>query len=141
MSGTTGRGLGGFQFDRDEAAKKLYTTSAPPPEPPDQPEVPKAPDTSPDQAKEAASNSASSGGDVDVKETGVASTSATVENTAPPPPAHEPVARVQFNQRIRSDRRKALDRYRRHHGSTWQAILDQMVDEYLDRRGLLPPEQ
>ncbi|SDN14263.1 hypothetical protein SAMN04488074_13635 [Lentzea albidocapillata subsp. violacea] len=56
----------------------------------------------------------------------------------PPPPSHEPPGRAQFNQRILTDRRKALDKYRRQHGATWQGMFDQMVDEYLDRRGLLP---
>lgn len=55
-----------------------------------------------------------------------------------PPPAREPIARVQFNQRIRSDYRKVLDRYRRQHGATWQGLFDQMVKEYLERRELLP---
>ncbi|WP_141566420.1 hypothetical protein [Pseudonocardia sp. N23] len=72
------------------------------------------------------------------KETGVASPTL---DQAPPPPARDPIPRVQFNQRIRGDRRKALDLYRRQYGSTWQAVFDQMVDEYLDRRGLLPPEE
>lgn len=64
---------------------------------------------------------------------------ATETDLPPPPPAREPVGRVQFNQRILSDRRKSLDKYRRQHGATWQGLFDQMVDEYLERRGLLPP--
>jgi len=48
--------------------------------------------------------------------------------------------RVQFNHRILTDRQELLDRYKNEHGTTMQAIVDQMVDEYLDRRGLLPQE-
>jgi hypothetical protein len=49
---------------------------------------------------------------------------------------------VQFNHRILSDRDKILQKYKTKHGATMQAIVDQMVDEYLDRRGLLPkPDQ
>lgn len=45
---------------------------------------------------------------------------------------------MQFNHRILLDRHEVLESYKAEHGATWQAIVDQMVDEYLLRRGLLP---
>lgn len=45
---------------------------------------------------------------------------------------------MQFNHRILLDRHEVLERYKAEHGATWQGIVDQMVDEYLARRGLLP---
>jgi primosomal protein N'' len=47
---------------------------------------------------------------------------------------------VQFNHRIFSDRDKILQDYKTKHGTTMQAIVNQMVDEYLERRGLLPQD-
>lgn len=55
-----------------------------------------------------------------------------------PPPVKEPTGRTQMNVRISVDRMKALKQYQRKHGATFQAVVDQMVDEYLERRGLLP---
>ncbi len=64
-------------------------------------------------------------------------TAALSAETPPPPPAKEPEARVQMNTRILADRDKRLRRYQRKYGVTRQAVVDQMVDEYLRRRGLL----
>lgn len=58
-----------------------------------------------------------------------------------PPPVKEPTGRTQMNVRITVDRMKALKQYQRKHGATFQAVVDQMVDEYLERRGLLPPDR
>lgn len=58
----------------------------------------------------------------------------------PPPPARRSPGRVQFNHRILADRDRLLQKYKNKHETTMQAILDQMVDEYLERRGLLPPK-
>lgn len=66
-----------------------------------------------------------------------AETAASSSETPPPPPAKEPAARVQMNTRILADRDKRLRRYQRKYGVTRQAVVDQMVDEYLRRRGLL----
>lgn len=65
----------------------------------------------------------------------------TAEEAPPPPPARQREARVQFNHRILMDRQELLDQYKAAHGTTMQAIVDQMVDEYLDRRGLLPGDE
>lgn len=56
---------------------------------------------------------------------------------APPPPTRESEGRVQMSTRIRVDRMQALKKYQHHHHATFQAVVDQMVDEYLGRRGLL----
>lgn len=45
---------------------------------------------------------------------------------------------MQFNHRVLMDRHEVLEGYKAEHGATWQGIVDQMVDEYLARRGLLP---
>jgi hypothetical protein len=65
----------------------------------------------------------------------------TVEDKPPPPPARPREARVQFNHRILADRDRVLQKYKQRHDTTMQAIVDQMVDEYLGRRGLLPKGQ
>ena len=62
----------------------------------------------------------------------------TALDEAPPPPGRQREARVQFNHRILMDRHEVLESYKTEHGATWQGIVDQMVDEYLARRGLLP---
>lgn len=54
-----------------------------------------------------------------------------------PPPAKEVKGRVQMNARIFDDRMRALKKYQFKHGATFQAVVDQMVDEYLERRGLI----
>lgn len=54
-----------------------------------------------------------------------------------PPPKRQPEARVQMNVRIRAERDKILHSDERQHGASRQAVVDQMVDEYLQRRGLL----
>lgn len=81
--------------------------------------------TSPNQGKQDASE--------------IASNSATepASELPPPPPGKEPPARVQMNTRILGDRERLLRKYQRQHGVTRQAVVDQMVDEYLQRRGLL----
>jgi hypothetical protein len=60
--------------------------------------------------------------------------------TPPPPPSKEVVGRVQLNARIPADQMRALKRYQHKHGVTVQALVDQMVTEYLGRRGLLPED-
>lgn len=60
--------------------------------------------------------------------------------TPPPPPTREVIGRVQLNARIPADRMRALKRYQHKHGVTVQALVDQMVEEYLARRGLLPED-
>ena len=45
-----------------------------------------------------------------------------------------------MNARVRVDRMRALKKYQHQHRATFQAVIDQMVDEYLERRGLLPPD-
>lgn len=62
-----------------------------------------------------------------------------VSDPAPPPASSEPVGRTQMNARVLTDRFRVLKRYQRAHGATLQAVVDQMVDEYLRRRGLWPP--
>lgn len=42
-----------------------------------------------------------------------------------------------MNTRVFADRDQRLRDYQRRHGVTRQAVVDQMVDEYLTRRGLL----
>jgi len=124
-------------FSRRQRAAEAFI---PPPEPPDDDETP------PDQEKPVASNSASNtatvgaGSREEEKPVPTVATE-TDANLPPPPPAREPVGRVQFNQRILSDRRRVLDKYRRQHGATWQGLFDQMVDEYLSARGLLPQDR
>jgi hypothetical protein len=128
-----------FARRRQEAAE-AYLPKTPPPD--------EETDEGPDLGKQAgtvaskppssnASNPASIGAGTSEEDTTVPTATADVAEPAPPP-AREPIARVQFNQRIRSDYRKVLDRYRRQHGATWQGLFDQMVKEYLERRELLP---
>uniref|UniRef100_UPI003F49373B hypothetical protein n=1 Tax=Amycolatopsis sp. CA-151526 TaxID=3239921 RepID=UPI003F49373B len=57
-----------------------------------------------------------------------------------PPPAKSRDVRVQFNHRILPDRDRLLQEYKVTSKTTMQAIVDQMVDEYLARRGLLPDD-
>jgi hypothetical protein len=101
-------------------------------------------DDASDQQKKDASNNASNsakvgGTDVGEEEASVGST-AVEESGPPPPPSREPVGRTQMNARVRVDRMRALKKYQHEHRATLQAVVDQMVDEYLERRGLLPPE-
>ncbi|WP_410597815.1 hypothetical protein [Amycolatopsis sp. lyj-23] len=58
----------------------------------------------------------------------------------PPPPTRRSPGRVQFNHRIRADRDRLLQKYKNKHETSMQAIVDQMVDEYLSARGLLPQD-
>jgi hypothetical protein len=64
---------------------------------------------------------------------------ATVVTDAPAPPTRELKGRVPLSARIPVDRMKLLKRYQHKYGATFQAVIDQMVDEYLERRNLLPP--
>lgn len=66
---------------------------------------------------------------------------ASTDVPVPPPPARQQNLRAQFNHRILADREKLLQKYKQRHNTTMQAIVDQMVDEYLDRRGLLPDDK
>ena len=138
-------GLGGvdpFARRRDEAAQKFLPTKPPPEdddEGVDQGEQP--PETASNSASTNASNAGTVGAGPSKEDKPVPTPTVTAESgQPPPPPSREPEARVQFNQRIKGDRRRVLDKYRRQHGSTWQAVFDQMVDEYLERRGLLPKD-
>lgn len=63
-----------------------------------------------------------------------------VADAPPPPPMKRSPGRVQFNHRIRADRDRLLQKYKNKHETSMQAIVDQMVDEYLGRRGLLPQD-
>lgn len=140
MSGKSGGGLGGFQFGRDEAVQKLYggTGAESEKKDPDQEE----------KKKKGASSSASYNASKSAKVDHDRSTddednnvpTPTVDTAPAPPPKAPAEARVQFNNRIKPDRRRVLDRYQRKHNTTMQAIVDQMVDEYLERRGLLPDD-
>ncbi|UKD50748.1 hypothetical protein L3Q65_00035 (plasmid) [Amycolatopsis sp. FU40] len=131
------RGLGDEDpFARRQAAADKFLPPKPPPpddEDDDREDQRKQP---PNKDSNNASNSDSVGGDVDTKEKPVGSTA--VE--APPPPTREPEGRTQMNARVRVNRMKALKKYQHQHRSTLQAVVDQMVDEYLERRGLLPKD-
>lgn len=134
MSSRGDRGLGEFQFNRDEAAQQLYRGSAA--------ESQQTASDQQQQKRENDSEHASNSATVDVdplEEDEV--TTPTVESAPAPPPAKSPEARVQFNNRIKPDRRHILDRYQRRHNTTMQAIVDQMVDEYLERRGLMSKDK
>jgi hypothetical protein len=121
-----------FARRRAEAAEAYLPKNPPPPDDDDEgPDLGKPENNlASTSASNSASNPTAAGGGVSDED---------VSGTEPaPPPSREPTARVQFNQRMRSDYRKVLDRYRRQHGATWQGVFDQMVEEYLERRGLLP---
>lgn len=53
------------------------------------------------------------------------------------PPRKEIVGRVQWNLRLLPEHMEKVRGYQRKYGVTLQAIADQMVTEYLDRRGLI----
>jgi hypothetical protein len=130
------KGLGDNWLDRATAEESLYGPSAPAPPRQDVAEQPE-PEDGPGSgdASERASTSAS--GARRTREL-----PQTTDDEPPPPPARQRELRVQFNHRILSDRDRILQKYKTKHGATMQAIVDQMVDEYLDRRGLLPkPDQ
>lgn len=91
-------------------------------------------DTS-NETSENTSNQASN--DVSMAETTERETAAPSADVPPPPHGREPEPRVQMNTRIFADRDRQLREYQRRHGVTRQAVVDQMVDEYLTRRGLL----
>jgi hypothetical protein len=126
------RGLGGEDpFSRRAAAGAAFIPKAKPPA--DDEDDGPGHDNSTN-----ASNQDSISAIVD-KEASVAST-AVGESTPPPPPSREPEGRTQMNARVRVDRMRALKKYQHQHRATFQAVVDQMVDEYLQRRGLLPPD-
>lgn len=101
-------------------------------------------DDAADQQKEIASNNASNSARIsrtDADEEAFVGSTAVEESGPPPPPSREPVGRTQMNARVRVDRMRALKKYQHEHQATLQAVVDQMVDEYLERRGLLPPPE
>lgn len=127
-----GGGLGDNWLDRESAEASMYQPTA-------------GPDQREPEASSLASESASKAASVRASdETGEEETSVpavVVQGTPPPPPpARSREARVQFNHRILEKRDRVLQKYKQRHGTTMQAIVDQMVDEYLERRGLLPKD-
>lgn len=141
MSSKGGGGLGGFQFGRDEAVKQLYGGSGHATEETASDQSEQHEEQSSSDASYSASKSANNvDRDRSTEDEGEAVTTPTVEAAPAPPPKAPAEARVQFNNRIKPDRRRILDRYQRKHNTTMQAIVDQMVDEYLERRGLLPKD-
>jgi hypothetical protein len=138
----TGGGLGDMGSwlpDREEAERGMYR---PAPNVPDQQEPPASTVASTSDST-AASESASISaiddeGEVETVQTAVKTTT---DVPTPPPPARQQNLRAQFNHRILADREKLLQKYKQRHSTTMQAIVDQMVDEYLTRRGLLPEDK
>lgn len=126
------RGLGDLNWlpDRTAAEESMYRASDAPADEPST-EQEQGEDTGEDQPKRTARKSASRKG-------GQRKVTPTALDEAPPPPGRQREARVQFNHRILMDRHEVLEGYKAEHGATWQGIVDQMVDEYLARRGLLP---
>lgn len=53
-----------------------------------------------------------------------------------PPPKRRPRPRVQMNVRIDAEDDSDLRAYEEKHGASRQAVVDQMIREYLQRRGL-----
>ena len=127
----SGRGLGGEDpFSRRAAAGAAFIPKTKP--------AADGEEDGPNQRKEYASIDDSIVASLD--ETAVAST--VMQESAPsPPPSREPEGRTQMNARVRVDRMRALKKYQHQHQATFQAVIDQMVDEYLQRRGLLPPDR
>jgi hypothetical protein len=129
----SGRGLGDNWLDRETAEASMY----------------QAVGTGSDQrepepskvASKVASTDASVRASDDDREEDKPVQTAVVETPPPPPPARQREPRVQFNHRILEKRDRVLQKYKQRHGTTMQAIVDQMVDEYLERRGLLPKDQ
>lgn len=149
------RGLGDLNWlpaDRSAAEESMYRSSDAPAAEDASAETTQSEETSADQRKQTTRKRASknarnrTSGTASMKARKPASrkggqrtvTQAAV-NEAPPPPGRQREARVQFNHRILMDRHEVLEGYKATHGATWQAIVDQMVDEYLTRRGLLEP--
>jgi len=128
----SGRGLGGEDpFSRRAAAGAAFIPKTKP--------AADDEDSSPNQRDDITSINASGVASID-EETPVTST--VVQESAPsPPPPREPEGRTQMNARVRVDRMRALKKYQHQHRTTFQAVVDQMVDEYLQRRGLLPPDR
>lgn len=115
---------------RDRAEQTIYK-----PDPP-----------APDQQKPPASATASESASIIASKADEGSSSAVKSGAPadttppPPPPTRRGPGRVQFNHRILPDRDRLLQKYKNKHDTTMQKIVDQMVDEYLDRRGLLPKD-
>ena len=64
------------------------------------------------------------------------------DRPAPPPPAVSSTeGRVGLNTRIPKSWDDALRAYQAQHGSNRQKVVDQMVREYLERRGIFPGDQ
>lgn len=138
MNAGKAKGLGDEWLDRDAAEQSMYGAAPPPPQgsaaDQEHEEDLDARTDASEPASESASRFASRRG------TRGPDRAAGVDASAPPPPARQRELRVQFNHRILSDRDRILQRYKNKHGATMQAIVDQMVDEYLERRGLLPDD-
>lgn len=159
MSSDKPRGLGKLNWlpDRSQAEASLYQPSGESSEADDTPPTEadeNAEETAVDQPKrqtrkaasKKASESRSAATSMEASEPaskkgGQQKVTPAVVEEAPPPPGRTKEARVQFNHRVLMDRHEILDRYKTQHGATWQAIVDQMVDEYLTRRGLLSDDE
>lgn len=120
------RGLGGNWLDRQAAEASMYQA--------------KTADQDEKQTSTHASEHASEHASMEHGREEDQPVPTTAESAPPPPPAKPREVRVQFNHRILSDRDRILQQYKQDHRTTMQAIVDQMVDEYLQRRGLLPDD-
>ncbi|WP_329073515.1 hypothetical protein [Amycolatopsis sp. NBC_01480] len=130
----------GLPDDVDPFARRAAAAGSflPPPPPPDDKEAPDQQESPSDSASNNASNSASIGAGKGKEGTSVSTTMEETVATPPPPPTKEPIGRTQMNARVLTDRFKLLKKYQHKHGATMQAVVDQMLDEYLINRGLLP---
>lgn len=125
--------MGDWLPDRDKAEQTVYQPSTEPDQ--HKPETSKT-------ARKRASKRASIPPREPTKGEDISVQSAVDEASTPaPPPAKPRAPRVQFNHRMLADRDDLLQSYKQAHNTTMQAIVDQMVDEYLTRRGLLPTDQ
>jgi hypothetical protein len=118
-------------LDRDAAEFSMYTGTG----------EKKDSDQGEPSASNVASNSASISASEDRGERSDVTNAVQAEVPPPPPPNRRSPGRVQFNHRIKADRDRLLQKYKNKHGTTMQAIVDQMVDEYLERRGLLTKDE
>lgn len=60
---------------------------------------------------------------------------------APPPPMESRPERRPAGYQIRADLDDAVRRYQTQTGAQRKAIIDQALEEYLERRGLWSPDQ
>uniref|UniRef100_UPI003F49502B hypothetical protein n=1 Tax=Amycolatopsis sp. CA-290885 TaxID=3239925 RepID=UPI003F49502B len=129
-------------FSRRQAAANSFLP--PPPPADDEPDAEsQAPDPSDQEesTSQSDSNNASNSASIDADRKEVRRTvTVTTEKEPAPPRTREPRGRTQMNARVLTTHFKALKRYQHKHGATLQAVVDQMVAEYLDSRGLLPDE-